>query len=167
VSRISRVLLQIVLTISFAPFLVVANAQTPPPVFQKAPPPKSEPKIIHHISPSPPSPQVKRLDRQVDIPNMPAYPGKTLYRTGHVLEGDTATTYSMNFLTTDKPEKVRDWYNSAMNGYNWNQTMAPSKTKLGGMDKSGNLLRITVGNTNVPTYQSSVTITYAERRKQR
>ena len=109
----------------------------------------------------------KKLDRQIEIPNMPAYPGRTQYQGGHIVEVPGANTYTMTFLATDPPSRVREWYIQALSGYNWKQTIHPTPNQVSGMTADGSGLTVSFTDSKVQPYKSQVMVTYHERVKQK
>jgi len=107
----------------------------------------------------------RKLDRQVEIPNMPSYPGKTQYLNGKVLEVPGANTYTMSFLAMDPPSRVRDWYIQALSSYDWKQTMHPTPTLVSAMAKDGSGLTVSISETGTAPFKSQVMVMYHERVK--
>jgi len=102
----------------------------------------------------------KALKEQPDLPQLPAYSGKSKFQNGTVQSNAEGwTVYTMNILAEEKPEEVRNWYQNAFNMYQWKIPSSAPLT-LSAEQKNGNSCYIMVNPIREPVYKSRVKMTY-------
>jgi len=106
----------------------------------------------------------KKLDRVMELPDVPHYSGKSQFLDGEELTGDGNVSYQMRFLTNEKPEDVAAWYANALPMYNW-KTLDQSRSNLTARNKRGALVTINAQRSGKKDLPTMVNLCYTQPQK--
>jgi hypothetical protein len=101
----------------------------------------------------------KKLDRIIDLPEIPSYSGKTEFISGEELDGAQSTSYRLRFYAKEEPTEVGKWYVDALSMYSW-KLLDHGPTTCTARSKSGSQATVTVNQTLHKGMSSVVTIMY-------
>ena len=100
------------------------------------------------------------LKEQPELPQLPAYSGKSKFENGAVRSNAEGwTVYTMSILAQERPEEVRNWYHNAFSMYQWKIPSSANLT-ISAEQKNGNTCCIMVNPIREPNYKSRVRLTY-------
>jgi len=115
-------------------------------------------KAVRVSRPADPVPN-KKLDRIIDLPDIPTYSGKTEFISGEQLDGPKSTSYRIRFYAKEEPDEVGKWYNDALSMYSWKMLDHTNRTCTA-RSKNGGMASVTVNPCLHKGMASVVTISY-------
>ena len=95
----------------------------------------------------------------IELPEIPAYSGKTEFISGQQLDGDTSTSWQLQFYAKEEANDVCKWYYDALSMYNW-KMLDHSELSCTARSKSGGRASIMVNSVDHNGMGSMVTIMY-------
>jgi len=115
-------------------------------------------KAIKMARPADPVPN-RKLDRIIDLPDIPNYSGKTEFISGEELDGPKGTSYRLRFYAKEDPDEVGKWYNDALSMYSWKMLDHTTRTCTA-RSKNGGQATVIVNPCLHKGMASVVTISY-------
>ncbi len=102
-----------------------------------------------------------KLNKLVDLPGIPSYPGKVQFGHGQTLSTEQGSCIFQSFTVDDDPVQVGDWYSNALSSNDWKK-MNGSKVSITASNKSGGRATVSVQRTSRgKIHGSAVSITYS------
>lgn len=132
----------------------LSNAQNTPPAYRQKP---------YQLNPAE-NHKLENLKDKVDLPDLPAYTGKSKFISGSVEQGSKGgPRYQMVFETEEPQNQVIDWYENVFRMYKWTD-IQKSHSSISATHKDGHFASIATDaliNPGVPSRsRSSFTIQY-------
>ncbi len=102
-----------------------------------------------------------KLDKMVDLPGIPSYPGKAQFLSGQTLSTDQGSCTFESFAIDSAADKVGKFYTDALSSNDWKK-MDGNKASITASNKSGARATVGVQRSNRGKVQCSVvSITYS------
>jgi hypothetical protein len=102
-----------------------------------------------------------QLKEALDLPQLPAYSGKSKFINGSVQPTEKGwIAYKMSYLTKENPDQVRDWYHNTFSMYQWKILHAKEQT-ITANHRDGHICTIVVNNSNRKGYKTELGVYYS------
>jgi hypothetical protein len=103
---------------------------------------------------------VQFLKEAPDLPQLPAYSGKSKFLQGCLQPTERGwTNYQMSYLAKEAPLEVKDWYQNVFNSYQW-KTIHAGQQSLSANHKDGHVCTVIVNNATEAGYRTQLRVYY-------
>jgi len=104
---------------------------------------------------------IQPLKEAPQLPQLPGYSGKAKFLRGYVQATDKGwTIYQINYLTKEDLHQVKDWYQNALDNYQW-KTLGKTSQTITANYKDSHMCTIIVNSTSEPGYRSQFEVLYS------